>query len=61
MQKWKEALQSGFLLIGVIYILTLLLSIILKEPEILSEQKESYLLFFIIIVVGKYIILKIKK
>lgn len=61
MPKWKEALQSGFLLIGVIYILTLLLSIILKEPEILSEQKESYLLFFIIIVVGKYIILKIKK
>ena len=46
MKIWKTVLQESFLVMGILFVLTLLMSTFFDEPEMLVGQESYYLIFF---------------
>lgn len=61
MNYFKKSIDNGFSIMGIIFIILILLSLILKKPELLSENGIYFLSFFVVLVTVKYFIFKNKK
>lgn len=60
MNYFKKSLENGFSVMGIVFILIILISLIFNKPELLSENRIYFLSFFIVLVLGKYFIFKNK-
>ena len=61
MKIWKTVLQESFLVMGILFVLTLLISTFFNEPEMLVGQESYYLIFFVAYLLVRYISIKLKK
>lgn len=57
----KKSLENGFSVMGMVFIATILISLIFNKPELLSSNRIYFLSFFLVLVVGKYFIFKNEK
>lgn len=60
MSYFKKSLDNGFSVMGIVFIVLILFSLILNKPELLSKNRIYFLSFFVILVIGKSFIFKTK-
>lgn len=60
MNSFKKSLDNGFSVMGIVFILLILISLILRKPELLSENRVYFLSLFIVLVLSKYFVFKNK-